>query len=110
MSDTTFTTVRERATAFVAQADQDMAAIEASLNKAIADADGMQAADVDSATLGEQMDLIDRLQAARSSIAAVGEQAGVIANGIQQRHGALDEAHRDAPVRAANRLFYAEGE
>jgi len=109
VSDTTYSSVLQRAQAFLAQSDQDSAAIEARLNDAITDADGMQGAEVDSATLGEQMDLIDRLREAQAALTAVGEQATVVANGVQQRHSGLDEAHREAPVRAAQRDFYGEG-
>lgn len=107
--DTSYTAIIARSQASVARADQRAAEIETELNQAINDADAMQSAEVDSASLAEQMDLIDRLQALKAASSAVGEQSTVVSSGVQQRHGGIQEAITSSSVaRAAQPGFYEE--
>jgi len=68
-------------------------------------AEDLQGAEADGATISAQMELADRVRTAEASLRAVEEQAGVVKNALQQ-HSGLQEAHDNAPVRAANRDFY----
>lgn len=105
-SDTTYTSVQRAAAALAAHAETDVATIGNRIVAATAMADQMQAHDVDSGSLSEVLDLIDRMKAAQEALRAVGEQTAMFSGNLGRRHKNLDDAHAEAPVPAAQRDFY----
>lgn len=106
-SDTTYTSAIASAKAFHAAAESDANSIRQRQIAAMNMADEMQGLDVDALSMSEVFELLDRLKTAEEAVAAVGEQAGVVQSGLSGRHGGLDEAHANAPVKAAERDFYS---
>jgi hypothetical protein len=97
-ADTNYTTVLNRANARAAEAEQDAALLGIRLQTSFTDADGMQAAEVDSASLSAQAELIERLTTAKKAVDAVGEQAKTVASVVQRGHGGIQAAVDDAPI------------
>jgi hypothetical protein len=98
VTDTNYTGILNRANARATEAEQDAALLGIRLQTSFTDADGMQAAKVDSATLSAQAELIERLTSAKSAVDAVGEQAAVVAQTVQRGHGGIQAAVDDAPI------------
>ena len=71
-------------------------------------ADQMQALGVDPATLGAMGDYLDAMADAQKAQQQAMEAAEVVAVNLKRGHAALSEAHKEAPVRAAERPFYEE--
>jgi hypothetical protein len=110
MSETTFSTVIESAKGSAASAEGNLAAISAERARYEAMADEMASLEVDSGNLSNVMDIIDGLRTAEQAMAGIQDTASALPAALERDHGQLDEAHRDAPVRAASRGFYAEGD
>lgn len=86
-------------------------------------AENMQALNVDSATLGAMADhqdalaaaekahqaVLEELTEARKAQGRVTETAQNVKSTLERGHAGLSEAHKDAPVQAADRTFYEEG-
>lgn len=106
VSDTNYTQALQNAKTYAAQADEDFTAAQKRRVQAETDAEGMQALEVDAATLSSQMDLVESARVQEEAAKAVLEYATAVADGLQQRHGGLQAAHDDAPVRAAKREMY----
>src|SRR6185369_12830140 len=92
----TYTDVKGGADEHASHAELAHAEYQQQLTAAQARLEGMEAAEVDSATLADQADLVERLRAAVNAIAAVEDQAPAVGAGLAQRHGGLKEAHDDA--------------
>lgn len=69
----------------------------------------MQALGVDPATLGAMADYLDAMDEAAKAQQRAMEAAQSVGTNLQRGHAGLAEAHKDAPVRAADRPFYDEG-
>lgn len=106
VSDTNYSTVLQNAKAYTAYADEAATSARQRREKAEADAEGMQAVDVDAATLSSQMDVVEAARSQEQAANALLEHATAVSNGLQQRHGGIHGAVQDAPVRAAERTFY----
>jgi hypothetical protein len=109
MSETTYASVIESAKGSAASAEGNLAAISAERARYEAMADEMAGLEVDSGTLSNVMDIIDGLRTAEQAMTGIQDTASALPAALERDHGQLDEAHRDAPVVAAQRQFYGEG-
>jgi hypothetical protein len=108
-SEVTHSAVVASAQQYAGAAEQDAATAESRRKELETMADQMQALDVDSASLSEVMELADLHRQQEATAKQIQEHAAALPRNLQQRHGQLDEAHREAPVRAAERAYYGEG-
>lgn len=108
-SEVTHSAVVASAQQYADAAEQDAATAESRRKELETMADQMQALDVDSASLSEVMELADLHRQQEATAKQIQEHAAALPKNLQQRHGHLDEAHREAPVRAAERGYYGEG-
>jgi hypothetical protein len=107
-TETSYEEVITSAKAQAADAEGNVAALDQQITAAQALADAMLASEVESASVSDQMDYIDKLAAARAAYAAAGEQAEVAAANVQQRHGGIAGAVQDSPVDPAAMGFYQD--
>ncbi len=78
-------------------------------NKAGNLAEEMQALNVDPDTLGSMADHLDAQEDAKKAQQRVMETAEQVKSALERGHRGLSEAHKDAPVPAAEKPFYDEG-
>ena len=109
MSETTFTTVIDAAKGSAASSEGHLASIRAERAKYERMFDEAQRLDVDAGNLSRLMDIIDGYQKAEEALTGLQDSATALPDGLNRDHGALAEAHANAPVRAAERDFYGEG-
>jgi hypothetical protein len=107
-TETSYEEVITAAKAQAADAEGNVAALDQQITAAQALADAMLASEVDSASVSDQMDYIDKLNAARAAYAEAGEQAEAVDTNVQQRHGGIAEAVQDSPVDPAAMGFYQD--
>ena len=92
----------------ISGAEQRGAEVSAAKSAAGTMADEMQSLGVDSATLGAMADHLDALDAAEKAQQRVTETAQAVSHALTRGHQQLAEAHKDAPVAAADREFYQD--
>jgi hypothetical protein len=109
VAETNYRAVIKQAQDFAGLAEQDMATVTKRRTAAEQAAEMMQQLDVDSKSLDEQMQLVERLAEAEKAFAAVQDAAASVVSGLKSRHGGIADAHESAPVRAAERPFYEGG-
>ena len=106
-SDTTYDGVLQAMQAERAAAESRAAEQKAASQRAGQQAEEMQALDLDPATLGAIADHLDAQTAAVTAQQRVMETAGAVESALKRGHAGLAEAHKDAPVQAADKQFYA---
>lgn len=107
MAEVTYDEVLRQARQYADTAEVYLAGVRDKKAALTAMADHMQALDVDSASLAEVADLIDLHRDAETALAEVHDRATAFAGEFARRHSLLAEAHASAPVKAAERDFYA---
>lgn len=105
-TETSFEEVILAAKTQATNAEATSAALDQEIAAAQALADAMLASEVDSASVSDQMDYIEKLQAAKAAMDAAGEQSTVVDANVQSRHGGVKEAVDDSPVDPAAMGFY----
>lgn len=108
MSDTTYDGVIRQMEAVRDAEESSLADRQASSRQANSAADDMQALDVDPASLSAMADHLDAHQEAEKAQQKVMETAEAVKDALERGHRGLSEAHKDAPVRSADREFYEE--
>lgn len=107
-TDTNYTTVLTSADNQAELADASAADIRNLRIQAELMLEGMEAANMDPASLADQADHVARLRAAEQALNGVTESGAQVSKGLKVRHGGIKEAHDDAPVEAAESGFYQE--
>jgi hypothetical protein len=106
-SDITYDVVLQNMDKEKAGAEQRAAEQQQAAKDAGTMADNMQALEVDPATLGAVADHLDAHEEAVKALQRVRESAENVEAALKRGHAGLSEAHKDAPVAAADRDFYA---
>lgn len=106
--DITYDGVLRRMAVAISGAEQRGAEVSAAKSAAGTMADEMQSLGVDSATLGAMADHLDALDAAEKAQQRVTETATAVNDALRRGHQGLSEAHKDAPVAAAQSEFYED--
>ena len=109
MSDTTYDSVIKQMEAVRDAEESSLADRRSSTQRANSAADDMQALDVDPGTLSAMADHLDAHSDAEKAQQRVMETAEQVKDALTRGHKGLSDAHKEAPVRAADREFYDEG-
>jgi hypothetical protein len=96
-------TIRE-ADGIIAECDQEIARLKARrLGQKV---EMLAAAGLDPGSLSRAMDIDDALKRQEQAAQQALDNAQALKNGLVHDHGALNEAHQNAPVEAADKTFY----
>ena len=106
MSDTTYDSVIKQMEAVRNAEESSLADRRSSTQRANSAADDMQALDVDPQTLSAMADHLDAHSDAEKAQQRVMETAETVKSALQRGHQGLNEAHQNAPVKAADKEFY----
>lgn len=108
MSDTTYTDVLDKAKKYAADAETDAQTVGERRRELEQIADELQELDVDNDSLGELLELASLHARAEEIHKEIQDRAGAVPTGLQNRHGGVNEAAADQPVKMAHRGFYGQ--